>query len=71
MNVFLADWAVGPGHFLHTLVCVLEVVGQAHVTLVTVEILGAATNLKCSELKHQNNNLNNGERWPSQVPSWW
>ena len=46
MNVFLADWTVGPGHFLHTFMCVLEVVGQTHVTLVTVEILAAATNLK-------------------------
>jgi len=43
MNVFLTDWAVGPGHFLHTLVGVLQVVGQAHVALVAVEILGATS----------------------------
>ena len=48
MNVFLADWAVGPGHFLHTLVGVLQVVGQTHVALVAVEILGATSDLKCS-----------------------
>ena len=53
MNVFLADWTVGPGHFLNTLMGVLEVVGQTHVTLVTVEILGPAANLECSSyVKH-------------------
>ena len=48
MNVFLADWTVGPGHFLHTFVGVLEVVGQAHVALVAVEVLAPPANLKCS-----------------------
>ena len=46
MNVFLTDWTVGPGHFLHTFMGVLEVVGQAHVALVAVEIFAPATNLK-------------------------
>ena len=46
MNVFLADWTVGPGHFLHTFMGILEVVGQAHVALVAVEIFAPATNLK-------------------------
>ena len=48
MDVFLADWTVGPGHFLHTFVGVLQVVRQAHVALVAVEILAPTTNLKCS-----------------------
>jgi len=44
MNVFLADWTVGPGHFLHTFMGILEVVGQTHVALVAVEILAPTSN---------------------------
>ena len=33
MNVFLADWTVGPGHFLNTLVGVLEVVAELAVVV--------------------------------------
>ena len=46
MDVFLTDWTVGPRHFLHTLVGVLEVVGETHVTLVAVEVVALASHLK-------------------------
>ena len=39
MNVLLTDWTIGPRHLLHTLVSVLEVVGQTHVTFVAVEVV--------------------------------
>ena len=46
VDVFLADWTVGPRHFLHALVGVLEVVGETHVTLVAVEVVALASHLR-------------------------
>ena len=37
--VLLADGAVRPGHLLHALVVALQVVGQAHVAPVAVEVV--------------------------------
>jgi len=39
VDVLLADRAVGPGHTLHTFVFSFQVVGEAHVTTVTVEVV--------------------------------
>ena len=57
MNVFLADWTVGPGHFLHTFMGILEVVGQTHVALVAVEVLAPPTNLQCFSSRSNNENV--------------
>ena len=45
VDVFLTHWTVGSGDPLHTLVSSLQMIGQAHVTSVTVEIVATATNL--------------------------
>ena len=45
MNVFLTDGTVGAWHPLNTFVGALEMVGEAHVTPVTVEIVLPASNL--------------------------
>ena len=39
MYVLLADGAVRPGHLLHALVVALQVVGEAHVAPVAVEVV--------------------------------
>ena len=44
VDVLLADRAVGPAHPLHALVRPLQVVGQAHVAPVAVEVVLPATN---------------------------
>ena len=46
VDVLLADWAVGPGHPLHTLVFTFQVVGEAHVAAVAVEVVTATSNLE-------------------------
>jgi len=44
VDVFLTHWTVGSGDPLHTLVSSLQMIGQAHVTSVTVEIVATSTN---------------------------
>ena len=46
VDVLLADRAVGPGHTLHTFVFSFQVVGEAHVTTVTVEVVTTTSDLK-------------------------
>jgi len=43
VNVLLAHWTVGSGHFFYTLVGPLQVVGKAHVASVTMEIVASTT----------------------------
>ena len=45
VDVFLTHWTVGSGDPLHTLVSSLQMIGQTHVTSVTVEIIATSTNL--------------------------
>ncbi len=44
---YLAHRAVAAGDFLHTFVSALEVVGEAHVAPVTVEVVAPPAHLHC------------------------
>ena len=46
VDILLTHGAVGPGDFLHTFVCTLQMIGQAHVTQVAVEVITTATHLQ-------------------------